>query len=239
MNGWLDAISEAQRALYTGATRSLNALQESGLDVLLSMASAAFAFGMLHALLPGHGKAVLSSYHAAEGNWRSALGSSLLLILTHVGSAIAIVLSGYAILTQTLGGAGRAPVLEAASQVLIISIGLWLFWRAFHPHRHHHPSSAPLLAVAAGIVPCPLTTFIMTYAVVHGAIKWGVLLSAVFAAGMILTVALFPLAVVLARTWVMPSISKTEAIRGRIEVGLEAAAALALIALGAWPLLLR
>src|SRR5947208_5134724 len=143
---------------------------------------------MLLALLPGHGKSVLASYYAAGGRWRGAVGSSLLLILTHVGSAVVLVLSGYTILRHTIGGAGRAPALEQASQVLIVLIGFWLLWRAFRPHLHRQDRSAPLLAIVTGLIPCPLTTFIMTYATVHGAIKWGLLLSALFAVGMTFTV---------------------------------------------------
>lgn len=239
MNVWFDTISDAQRALYASAVGALKMLQDGGTEALPPLAAAAFAFGMLHALLPGHGKAVLASYYAADGNWRGALGSTLLLISTHVGSAVALVLSGYAILKHTLGGAGRAPALELASQVLIILIGGWLLWRALRRRPHGHGQSAPLLAVATGLVPCPLTTFIMTYAVVHGAVKWGLLLSGLFTAGMIVMVAIFPLAAVVARTKLVPVMAQTETIRSRVELGLETSAAIALMALGAWPLLGR
>jgi len=236
LGAWISAISEAQRALYASAVGAVKTLADGGTDALPSLAVAAFAFGMLHALLPGHGKAVLASYYAADGNWRGALASTLLLIATHVGSAVALVLSGYAILKQTLGSAGRAPALELASQILIILIGTWLLWRALRrPNRRGH--SAPLLAISAGLVPCPLTTFIMTYAAVHGTIKWGLLLSALFATGMVVMVALFPLAAVLARTRLVPLMTQSEPVRGRVEFGLETLAAVALIMLGAWPLL--
>ena len=231
-----DSIFEVQRTLYASAVQALNSLQAGGAGALPSLAAAAFAFGMLHALLPGHGKSVLASYYAANGRWRGALGSSLLLILTHVGSAVVLVLSGYAILRHTIGGAGRAPALEQASQILIVMIGFWLLWRAFRPHLHRHERSAPLLAIVTGLIPCPLTTFVMTYAAAHGAEKWGLLLSAVFAAGMTLTVALFPLAAVFARTWLLPLVGRMETIRIRAASALEAFAAIAVITLGVWPL---
>ena len=236
-SAWLSAISEAQRGLHVSAVDAMRTLAGGGIDALPSLTLAAFAFGMLHALLPGHGKATLASYYAAEGNWRGALSSTLLLIATHVGLAIVLVLSGFAILEHALASAGRSPALELASQILIILIGALLLWNAFH-RSHSHGSFAPLLAIAAGLVPCPLTTFIMTYAAVHGAIKWGLLLSAFFALGMIVTVALFPLSAVLARIRFVPLIAQTEAVRSRIEFGLEAFAAIALIMLGAWPLLI-
>ena len=232
----LESIFEVQRALYAHAAQALNSLQVGGAGALPSLAAAAFAFGMLHALLPGHGKSVLASYYAADGRWRGALGSSLLLIFTHVGSAVVLVLSGYAILRHTIGGAGRAPMLEHVSQILIVLIGLWLLWRALRTH-HPHDQSAPLLAIATGLIPCPLTTFIMTYAVAHGAVKWGLLLAALFAAGMTFTVALFPLTAVFARTGLLRLIARTEATRNRFAVGLEALAAILLIVLGSWPLL--
>jgi len=231
-----DSIFEAQRALYANAVQALNALQDSGAGALPSLAMAAFAFGTLHALLPGHGKSVLASYYAADGRWRGAVGSSLLLVLTHVGSAVVLVLSGYAILRHTIGGAGRAPALEQASQILIVLIGLWLLSRAFLPKHHRHDRSAPLLAIATGLIPCPLTTFMMTYAAAHGAVQSGLLLSALFATGMTFTVALFPLTAVLGRTWLLPLIARTETVRNRIAMALETLAAIAVIMLGAWPL---
>src|SRR5215211_9367626 len=97
----MGAIFDLQRWLYTGAIEALNALPNAGAAGAPTLVAAAFGFGMLHALLPGHGKSVLASYYAADGRWRGALGSSLLLILTDVGSAVALVLSGYAILRHT------------------------------------------------------------------------------------------------------------------------------------------
>ncbi|OYX02210.1 MAG: hypothetical protein B7Z15_19090, partial [Rhizobiales bacterium 32-66-8] len=113
----MGTILDLQRWLYGGALDALNGLRTVGVTGLPSLISAAFGFGMLHALLPGHGKSVLASYYAGDGRLRGALGSSVVLIVTHVGSAVILVLSGYAILQRTIGGAGRAPALEHASQI--------------------------------------------------------------------------------------------------------------------------
>ena len=88
----MDNIFELQRQLYTGALDALNGLAAGGISAAPGLIAAALAFGMLHALLPGHGKAVLASYYAADGQWAGAFGSSAVLILTHVGSAIILVL---------------------------------------------------------------------------------------------------------------------------------------------------
>lgn len=232
-------ILELQRWLYAGAVDALNALRTVGLAGLPALIGAAFGFGMLHALLPGHGKSILTSYYAGDGRFLGALGSSTILIVTHVGSAVVIVLSGFAILQQTIGGAGRAPALEHASQFLIVLVGLWLLWRAFRPHSHDHDRSGPALAFVTGLIPCPLTTFIMTYAVANGLVVSGLILAGTFAAGMVVTVATFPLLAVLLRTRLLPMMTHTETWRGRIGHGLEIGAALAVMLLGVWPLLSR
>lgn len=230
---------ELQRWLYAGAVDALNALRTVGLAGLPALIGAAFGFGMLHALLPGHGKSILTSYYAGDGRFLGALGSSTILIVTHVGSAVVIVLSGFAILQQTIGAAGRAPALEHASRFLIVLVGMWLLWRAFRPHSHDHDRSGPALAFVTGLIPCPLTTFIMTYAVANGLVVSGLILAGTFAAGMVVTVATFPLLAVLLRTRLLPMMTLTEIWRGRIGHGLEIGAALAVMLLGLWPLLTR
>ena len=77
----------------------------------------------------------------------------------------------------------------------------------------------------------------MNYAATHGAVRCGLLLSALFAAGMTATVALFPLTAVLARKRLLPLIARTEAIRNRVASAVEVCAAIAVIAVGALPLL--
>ncbi|MFG1306992.1 hypothetical protein V5F34_22970 [Xanthobacter autotrophicus] len=233
----MGTILDLQRWLYGGALDALNALRTVGVGGLPALIGAAFGFGMLHALLPGHGKAVLASHYAGDGRLLGALGSSTVLILTHVGSAVLLVLGGFVVLQRTIGGAGRAPVLEHASQILIVLIGMWLLWRALRPHTHAHDRSGPVLAFVTGLVPCPLTTFIMTYALANGLMVSGLILSGTFAAGMIFTVASFPLLAVLLRTRLLPLLARTETLRVRTGYILEVGAALGVILLGLWPLI--
>jgi nickel/cobalt exporter len=88
-----------------------------------------------------------------------------------------------------------------------------------------------------GLVPCPLTTFIMTHAVANGVVASGLILAGTFAAGMVITVAAFPLLAVLLQTRLLPVMARTETWRGWIGHILEMGAALAVILLGLWPLI--
>lgn len=235
----MDWLISLQRGLHADALAALKAMPDVGFTGLLPLMAAAFSFGMLHALLPGHGKSLLAAHYAGDGRWSGALLSSTIVILTHVGSAILLVLTGAAILQRTLVGAGRAPMLERASHVLIALVGLWLLWRAFRPHGHDHSRSGPMLAFVGGLVPCPLTTFIMSYAVANGLIGAGLILSGSFAGGMIVTVVAFPLAAILFRSRLVPLAVSSEALRRRAGRVLEIGAALAVLALGIWPLISR
>jgi len=227
-------LVDLQRWLYSGAVDALNGVHAGNAGTLPLLVATAFAFGMLHALLPGHGKAVLTAYYAGDGKVTGALASTSLLIVVHVGSAIALVLAGFAIYQRTLGGAGRAVELQTASQVLIIAIGLWLLVSALFHHKRPH--SAPVLAVTAGFVPCPLTTFVMTYAVTKDMTLAGIALSFAFAAGMICTVACFPLLAIAARNGLLaPPAMDRLASAAALGRWMQVFSAIAIIGIGAWP----
>jgi len=151
--------------------------------------------------MPGHGKTVIVSYYLGRSaGLIGSIGTSVILVLTHVGSAVVLVLAGYLVIRRTIGGAGRAPAFEVASAILIIAIGVWLLFRALRPHEHGHAGTdGRVLAFVTGLVPCPLTTFIMVYAVAQGIVAAGLLVTAGMALGMITTIAGFALAAVLLR----------------------------------------
>lgn len=66
--------------------------------------------------------------------------------------------SGLRVAGDTRVEAGRAPVIELASQMLVVALGLFLLWKALRPHAHRASGSGPVLAMAAGLVPWTLAT---------------------------------------------------------------------------------
>ena len=57
-------------------------------------------FGAIHALMLGHGKIVLVSYHLGKPSSAiAAFTNWAILALTHVGLAVALVLAGYAVIS--------------------------------------------------------------------------------------------------------------------------------------------
>ncbi len=233
---------ELQHWLYSGVSSQLKTLSgEFSLPSLTTGMFIAALFGFVHALMPGHGKIALVSYFFGRpAKVVSGLAASAILLLAHVGSAVVLVLAGFIVLQKTIGGAGRAPALETASALLIVSIGAWLLYNAA---RHRHPEKASadgrMLAFAAGLVPCPLTTFIMVYSVTNEIVAAGLLLTAGMAVGMLVTIATFAIATVLLRERMLEFMASTAIARGRITRILEQTSAAAIILFGIWLLAAR
>jgi ABC-type nickel/cobalt efflux system permease component RcnA len=234
-------ILELQRWLYGGATDGLKTVATAADPAkLLTAMGVAVVFGIVHALMPGHGKSVLVSYYLGRSSRiMHGVVSSSVLVLTHVGMAIVLVMGGFIVVQRTLAGAGRAPFLEAASSAFIIAIGIWLLAQALRGHRHGEVRSNRFLPLAAGFVPCPLTTFIMVYALGHGMVAAGLAVTAAMASGMILTISAFAIAAVLFRDGVFYFLQRRERLWHRASHVLEIVSAAAVIGAGIWLLNMR
>src|SRR5262245_34129052 len=233
---------ELQRWLYGEASTQLKTLA-SGIEplTLLSGLCIAALFGLVHAIMPGHGKTVLVSYFLGRpATVSTGLATSIILVFTHVGSAVLLVLAGFIVIQRTIGGVGRAPAFEIASAVFIVLIGVWLLYNALR-HRHVDSDRAhgPVLAFATGLVPCPLTTFIMVYALTNGAVAAGLLLTASMALGMITTIGGFAVGAILLRQRFFHLMDLTARTRERVGQALELTGAVAIISFGLWLLLSR
>ena len=192
----------------------------------------AMLFGAVHALMPGHGKIVLVSYHLGKpSKGLAAFTNGAILALTHVGLAVALVLAGYAVISRAFAYGGRTPQFEAASGALIILIGAYLLWAAFN-HRNDDRNKGRTLALATGMIPCPLTTFVLTYALAKGVLASGLLVTAAMAAGMVITIGGVALAAALARERLLGLLARSEGWRHHVGLGLEVGSAALVLLLG-------
>ena len=234
----IEYLVSVQRWLYQSMASGMGEASHSGVSFfLLAMAT---GFGSLHALMPGHGKAVLISYHVANpGRLLGGLLNGAVLVLAHVGSAIVLVLAGIAVIRASFGRSAQTTAIEIASAVLVITVGLWLLSRSVRGHHGHTRSSGPVLAFVTGLTPCPLTTFIMTYAIVNDVVAAGLLTSAAMAVGMVGTIGGFALVSIAASRRLTDLVARTEVWRRRIGSSLEAAGALGVIAIGTVSLIQR
>jgi nickel/cobalt transporter (NicO) family protein len=198
--GMLDQLIAWQRWIYAALSADLNSFAATrDWTALALVLPTGILFGAIHALTPGHGKSILASY--IVGSRLSALRATAVasaLALTHVGTAVLIALLALPLVTRTLGGVGRAPALEAVSRGLLVTIGVWLVFRAWRGRRHVHGEGVTV-GIVAGLVPCPLTLFVMFYALSRGVPAAGFAFAGAMMLGILVTLSLVALLTILMR----------------------------------------
>lgn len=86
------------------------------------------------------------------------------------------------LVSRTITSAGQAPLLESASRLLLLGVGLWLVLRAIKERPHLHGEGFGV-AMIAGLVPCPLTLFVMVMALSQGVPQAGLIFAVAMLAG--------------------------------------------------------
>lgn len=227
--GWLVAL---QVTIHGAIAEHIQAFAGSGdWQTLLAVLPMGMLFGAAHGLTPGHNKMVLASYVVGDGV-RALHASLMALLLTavHVCSAVVIALGANFLVSRTITNAGQAPLLETTSRVLLVVIGLWLVLRAVLGRSHAHGEGLGF-AVIAGLIPCPLTLFVMALAMSQGVPEAGV----VFAIAMLAGVGSVLISVALMASFGGQALARSLARHGAnaayVARGLELLAGVALIAM--------
>lgn len=224
-------LIELQHWLYGGMAAGIKSAED--VRALPALLASAVLFGALHAFMPGHGKSVLVSYHLGRpGRVRDGFVTGLVLALTHVGSAVLFIMLGLAVISRSLAAGGRAPAFETASAILIVCTGFFLLWRSIRPHEHTYTGDGRMLAFVTGLIPCPLTTFILTFAIAKHQLAVGFAAVGAMTIGVIATLAGFAVAAVYARGRFMGLLTESEGLRLRIGRAAEIAGACAVIVVG-------
>ena len=233
-------LVEIQRTIYTALAEQIKLLSTGG-DWLafLAFLPMGIFFGAVHALTPGHSKAVLATYLAgSEAKVARGLLVSLTLSFTHVTIAVLIAVFSLPLVSIALGSVGRAPLLEDISRGLLGLIGVWMLWRALrHGHRHKHEGEA--VGVMAGLIPCPLTLFVMTFAIARGVPAAGILFAGTMMVGVAFTLSAVAILSILLRERLVRFVEGRPLLFEAITRSIEGLAGAALIALAIHEIFLR
>jgi nickel/cobalt exporter len=189
----------------------------AGKGVLIVLLLTAFAWGALHALSPGHGKAMVAAYLVGtRGTARHAVGLGATVTVTHTAGVfalgvVALALSEY-VLPEDL-----YPWLNLVSGLMVLGVGGYVLrkhlLRRRHHHHHHHHDHGPhdhhhhgpeslswrgivAMGAAAGLIPCPSALVVLLGAVAQGEIALGMLMIVAFSLGLAATLTLLGIAVV-------------------------------------------
>lgn len=121
-----------QRSLNLELSRLLQAVAENPAAAGLSLLGFSFVYGVLHALGPGHGKIVITTWLATHpAKLKSSIGLTLAASLLQGLVAIALVVVVLALLQLPARQLHLSSFwLEKGSYLLVGALGLLLCWRA-------------------------------------------------------------------------------------------------------------
>ncbi|ESW82976.1 sulfite exporter TauE/SafE family protein [Mesorhizobium sp. C280B] len=228
-------LVEFQRTIYLTLGEQIKLLAAGG-NWLAFMAflPMGVVFGAAHALTPGHSKAVLATYLAgSDAKVSRGLLVSITLSFTHVTIAVLIAALSLPLVSIALGSVGRAPLLEHISRGLLGLIGVWMLWRALS-HSHHHRHEGEAVGVMAGLIPCPLTLFAMTFAMSRDVPAAGVLFAITMMVGVALTLSCVAVLSIVFRERLVQFFARQPRLFETISRAIEGAAGLALAGVAVW-----
>lgn len=187
----LPFIRDWSYALQEAISRYVRLMRgEGGWIYGLAAFGIAVLFGMVHIAGPGHGKIFTISYFGSRrASLREGLLLSAMINITDSLSAGGIVFIAYAVLRVSLGAfqADIGRILQLVSYSAIVILGVFHLLSHLRHHHHDHGDSTKddagrrgmrpwMLALAVGLVPCPVSTVILVYGLANGILGFAVLL---------------------------------------------------------------
>ena len=159
--GWVLATQAYYHRELATAVRDIKSAHP--LAAAATLAFISFAYGVLHAAGPGHGKAVISSYVLANRQTvRRGILLSFLAAFFQAVSAIALVgVLAIALKATSLTMRAAESWIEIVSWALVALVGVWLLYRQIAPLVA--PKVAPFVSPARG----PTTAFAHVHADLH------------------------------------------------------------------------
>ncbi|MBA7513507.1 hypothetical protein ES705_05523 [subsurface metagenome] len=221
-------LNDIQRDLHEKMSRLTEMTKEdNNLGLLFLLIGISFIYGIIHALGPGHGKFIATSYFLSrQVSLVKGLVMGTLIAILHACSAIILVLIIYLIIRGSYLSSVEdiSRIIRIVSFTLIMLIGIYLVVTGIYKNRG---TRSPInksrtrinlenknifsVALAVGIVPCPGAILILLFSLSIGIFAIGVLLTLAMAAGMAVSISAVACLAILTRkslTRIIPVNSK-------------------------------
>jgi ABC-type nickel/cobalt efflux system permease component RcnA len=229
----------------------------AGQGVLALLLLVAFGWGALHALSPGHGKAMVAAYLiGTRGTARHAVSLGAIVTITHT---IGVFTLGFVtlLLSQYILPEDLYPWLNLTAGLMVLSVGLAVLRarvrsarsRGTHAHEHHHhdhhgddhdhhghshdiPDRVTWrglfgMGAAAGLIPCPSALVVLLGAIAQHQVDLGLLLILAFSLGLAATLTALGIGVVYAKR----ALTRVR-VSGRLVTALPSASAVLIVGVG-------
>jgi ABC-type nickel/cobalt efflux system permease component RcnA len=236
-SGGIAALAPVLRSLTDRLAELAREIRESRTPgPMLALALFSLLYGIFHALGPGHGKTIVSTFFLAkEAKFRHSLIAGYLIALVHAISALTIVLALFFIVRGVFstGFESASRIVQTVSFGAIALIGAVMLVQRIrgkehshghglpfglgkgHEHEHEHEgesgevSGKELLgvALASGIVPCPGASAIILVCLSLNVLIAGVVAVTMISLGMGMTVTVIGAVAILAKRGVLKASS--------------------------------
>lgn len=192
----------------------------------------AVALGAIHALTPGHGKAVIASFFLGHTMpVRATWTTGLKVAVGHVGLAVLLIAVFGAAVTSFGRPAGAAAVVQTFAHGVIALSGLWLLARHLFGRKGAGTDVVPALPA---LIPCPLTMLVFSFALGRGDLPTALVIVALLGLGIALTLSGLALAASVLRRTVMVAYQPHPESIARLSARMEILSAGAIAVIGLW-----
>jgi nickel/cobalt transporter (NicO) family protein len=212
-----------------------------------------FIYGLVHAIGPGHGKFIISSYFfSKKARPIEAVLSGFVIAFTHGLSAIVIIVVVFLLLHLPVLNSltNTTRIISIISYMLIAGIGLFLFVKTIidairnnqlylekpeviiNKNRFSNLPAFLPISFITGLIPCPGAATIILFSLSTGAFMVGVLSIFAMSLGMGMMISLFAIAALYAQKGILRSISSKKALQFKIIIGLRLIGTLMLFSIG-------
>ena len=246
----LRALIDAQRTIREVLADAVDRSSRGGGSVPALLALA-FAYGLLHALGPGHRKVALAAYFLARPSHplQGVIAGASVAFL-HAAAALAIIYGLYYLFqgTVTTTFASVSSILELASYAAIFLLGLILLALAVREiikeRRGRRRScgaeqvevgngkTLTAIILSSGAVPCPGTALILIFCLSQSLPGIGVLAALAMSAGMAVVTVGVSLAAIYGKRGVLSALPRGSRLGGLLHHGLEIAGAVLIAVFG-------
>ena len=213
-NQVLKKFIEIQQELNAAISSTFREIGDgNSLVPVLTILGIAFIYGVVHALGPGHGKLLVSSYFLRNNrSYKEAFKMGYLISIIHTISALSISFVLYYLLEVVFSQTFQEVsfYMTKISALLIIGVGIYLF---FEQHKEHFAANSTQrsdlsIALSAGVIPCPGVMTIILFSILIGNISVGIAAAVFMSAGMGLTISLSAIVATATRSQTPSKISK-------------------------------
>jgi ABC-type nickel/cobalt efflux system permease component RcnA len=177
--------------------RTIN--EEFSIEVIMMILGVSFLYGLIHALGPGHGKALVSFYFLNQketNNKKDAFKLGYLISIVHAISALLITFVIYFILDVIFSRTFKdvTNITTNISAIMIMSVAIYLIYESIKHAKEkeqdikEQKNSKYMVAISAGIVPCPGVMTIVLFSISQGHIILGIASAIVMSIGMGFTI---------------------------------------------------